>query len=71
VPQKCFICGDPVRENCFCRVHCGGGPIMLCCPGCVIQYCDAAKNPEEFREREIRASENSFQFFVGEKKPWL
>jgi len=44
---------------------------MLCCPGCVIQYCDAVKNPEDIREQELRTSENGFHFFVGENKPWL
>jgi len=71
VSQKCFICGDPVGENCFCRIPDAGGPIMLCCPGGVIQYCDAAQNPEAIREQNLGASENGFHFFVGENKPWL
>lgn len=44
---------------------------MLCCPGGVIQYCDAAQNPEAIREQNLGASENGFHFFVGENKPWL
>ncbi len=43
---------------------------MLCCPGCVFQYCDAKRDPADVREQELTACENNVHFFVGESKPW-
>lgn len=44
---------------------------MLCCPSCTVQYIDSARPPEDDREQELRASEKSTRFFIGEDKPWL
>ncbi len=71
VPQKCLVCGDPIGERCFCKIHRKEGePIMLCCPDCTIQYIDSAGAPADSREEELRAYEKSTHFFIGEDKPW-
>ncbi len=67
VRQKCPVCGDPIGENCFCKIHREeGGPIMLCCPSCAIQYMDSARPPADGREEQFRAYEKSTHFFIGE-----
>src|SRR5437899_12220011 len=33
---------------------------MLCCPGCVIQYCDAAQNPEAIPEQTLELPRTDF-----------
>ena len=72
VPGKCFVCGDPIGEQCFCKIHRDStGPIMLCCPYCTVQYLDAERPPADDREQELCAYENSVHLFVGEDKPWL
>ena len=69
--QQCFVCDDPIGENCFCKVHRKeGGPIRLCCPSCAIQYIDSARPPADSAEEELRAYEKSTHFFMGEDKPW-
>jgi len=72
VSEKCIVCDDPIGENCFCKIHRKeGGPIMLCCPSCAIQYIDSARSPADSREEELRAYEKSTHFFfIGEDKPW-
>jgi hypothetical protein len=71
VRQKCPVCGDPIGENCFCKIHHKeGGPILLCCPSCVVQYLDSARPPADGLEEELRAYEKSTHFFIGEDKPW-
>jgi len=71
VRQKCLVCGDPVGENCFCTIHRKeGGPILVCCPDCAIQYMDSARPPTNDAEDEMRACEKRSHFFIGEKKPW-
>lgn len=70
-PQKCVICGDPTAERCFCKIHRKeGGPVLLCCPSCTIQYLDSKRPPADSREEELRAGEKNFHFFIGENKPW-
>src|SRR5260221_4485807 len=67
VPRTCFVCGDPVGEHCFCRIHQEQGePIMLCCPSCTFQYIDSRRVPD-MREQELRTCENSVNFFIGEE----
>jgi hypothetical protein len=69
--QKCLICRDPIGERCFCKIPRNeGGPILLCCPDCTIQYIDSTRPPADFIEQELRAYENSSHFFIGEDKPW-
>ena len=69
--EKCLVCYDPIGDRCFCKIHRKeGGPIMLCCPSCAIQYIDSARAPTDIREQELRAYENSVHFFIGEDKPW-
>ena len=71
VRQKCLVCGDPIGENCLCTIHRKeGGPIMLCCPSCAIQYMDSARPPANDTEDEMRAYEKNNHFFIGENKPW-
>jgi len=71
IPQTCFVCGDPVGEQCFCRIHREDeGPIMLYCPDCTIQYLDSARVPFAPLEPELRACENSTHFLIGEHRPW-
>jgi hypothetical protein len=71
VRQKCPVCDDPIGENCFCKIHRKeGGPILLCCPSCAVQYLDSARPPADSREEELRAYEKSTHFFIGEDKPW-
>ena len=68
--QKCFVCGDRTEERCFCKIHRqGGGPVMLCCPSCTIQYVDSRRTPADSREQELRAYEKSLHFWIGEEKP--
>jgi hypothetical protein len=70
-PEKCLVCDDPIGDRCFCKIHRKeGGPIMLCCPDCVIQHLDATRSPADSREEELRAYEKSTHFFIGEDKPW-
>ena len=68
--QKCPVCDDPIGEKCFCKIHRNGGPIMLCCPSCAIQYIDSARPPADGYEEELRAYEKNTHFFIGEDKPW-
>jgi len=69
--EKCLVCGDPIGENCFCKIHPKqGGPTLLCCPSCAVQYIDSARPPADGREEELRAYEKSTHFFIGENKPW-
>lgn len=71
VPGKCFVCGDPVGERSFCQIpRPGAGPIVLCCPDCLMQYLDSGCVPDT-REEELRSYEKSLHFFIGENKPWL
>lgn len=70
-PDKCLVCGDPIGEHCFCKIHRKeGGPIMFCCPDCAMQYLDSARVPADPREQELLACEKSVHFFIGEDKPW-
>ena len=72
VPQKCFVCGDPVGDRCFCQIRRKEeGPIMLCSPNCTIEYLDSAQALVDMDEQELRAFEKSVHLFVGEDKPWL
>jgi hypothetical protein len=69
--EKCLVCDDPIRDRCFCKIHRKeGGPILLCCPSCAVQYIDSARPPADSREEELRANEKSTHFFIGEDKPW-
>jgi hypothetical protein len=69
--EKCLVCDDPIGDRCFCKIHRKeGGPIMLCCPSCTIQYIESARPPANDREEELRACEKSTRFFIGEDKPW-
>jgi len=43
---------------------------MLCCPDCVMQHLEAALDPLDFQEQELRAYERRTQWFMGEDKPW-
>jgi hypothetical protein len=71
LPRKCLICGDPIGDRCFCKLHRKeNGPVMLCCPSCVIQYLDATRPPADPAEEELRAYEENTHFFIGEDKPW-
>ncbi len=71
VRQKCPVCDHPIGENCFCTIHREeAGTIMLCCPSCAIQYVDSARPPADSHEAELRASEKTTRFFIGEDKPW-
>lgn len=71
VRQKCPVCDHPIGENCFCKIHREeAGTIMLCCPSCAIQYLDSARPPADSHEAELRASEKTTRFFIGEDKPW-
>jgi hypothetical protein len=71
-PGTCLVCGDPIGERCFCKMHGEDeGPRMLCCPDCTIQYLASARAPADTREQEIQAYEKSGHFFIGEDKPWL
>ncbi len=71
VRQKCPVCGDPIAESCFCKIHREGGePITLCCPSCAIQYLDSARPSADSHEEELRAYEKTTHFFIGEDKPW-
>jgi hypothetical protein len=70
-PDTCFVCGHPIGEHCFCRIHREKAePIMLCCADCTVQYLDAGRVLDS-RAQELGAYENSSHFFVGENKPWL
>lgn len=70
-PHKCLVCDDPIGERCFCKIHYKeGGPILLCCPSCAVQYIDSARPPADSREEELRDREKSTHFFIGEDKPW-
>jgi hypothetical protein len=72
VHQKCPVCNDPIGENGFCKFYRKeGGPIVLCCPSCAIQYLDSARVPVDIYEEELRAYEKNTHFFIGEDKPWL
>lgn len=44
--------------------------MMLCCPGCVVQYCDAKRDSADIREQDLRAYEKSVHLFIGEEKTW-
>jgi len=69
---KCIVCGDPVLDRCFCRINREqGGPILLCCPSCAIQYLESARVPASTQEEEFSAREKSVHLFIGEDKPWL
>ena len=69
--DKCPVCHDAIGERCFCKIHRKEeGPILLCCPSCVVQYIDSARLPADSREAELRAYEESTRFFIGEDKPW-
>jgi hypothetical protein len=71
-PQTCVICGDPIGDRCFCKIsRKEGGPILLSCPSCVIQYLDSARPPVDAAEKELRDYEKNTHFFIGEDKPWL
>ena len=71
VPDKCFVCHYPVVEPCFCKIpRAEGGPIMLCCPDCVMQHLDATCDSMDPQQQELRAYERSVHFFIGEDKPW-
>src|SRR5262249_18742173 len=70
-PYKCFVCNDPVGDRCFCKLfRKEGGPILLCCPSCVIQSLDSSRPPADRFEEEMRAYEKNTHFFIGEDKPW-
>ena len=72
VPGKCYVCGDPIGEQCFSKIQRKeGGPIMLCCPDCAMQYLDSARPPADDREQELRTYEQSVHLFIGDDKPWL
>jgi len=69
--QKCVVCADPIGDQCFCKIPSKeGGPIMLCCPSCVIQYIESARPPANSAEEELRAYEKSSHLFIGDDKPW-
>lgn len=69
--RTCTVCGDPIGDRCFGKIHGKeGGPIMLCCPDCAIQYFDSAHVPTDPYEQELRAYGKSTHFFMGEDKPW-
>ena len=69
--EKCFVCDDPIREHCFCKIHNNGaGSVLLCCPDCALQYLERTQAPGDLPEQELRAYEHNFHFFIGENKPW-
>lgn len=69
---KCLVCGDPIGEQCFCKLHPSeGAPVMFCCPSCAIQYLESTRTPADSREAELRGYEKSTHFFIGVDKPWL
>jgi hypothetical protein len=69
--ENCLVCDDPIGDRCFCKLHRKqGGPILLCCPSCAVQYIDSARPPADIREEELRAYEKTTFFFIGEDKPW-
>jgi hypothetical protein len=69
--HTCVVCGDPIGDHCFCKIHrMEGEPILLCCPDCAIQYFDSARVPADRYEQELRAYGKSTHFFIGEDKPW-
>jgi len=71
-PEPCSVCGDPIGEQPFCRIHRqADGPIILCCPDCTIQYLHSARAPADPLEQQLRDYEKSTHFFIGEDKPWL
>ena len=68
---KCVVCGDPIGEQCFCKLHTTEGvTVMFCCPSCAMQYIDSTRTPADSRAEELRAYEKSTHFFVGPDKPW-
>ena len=70
-PDKCFVCGDPIGEVCFCKIHRDpGGPTMLCCPDCAMRYLYSARVPLDAGEDELQACEKSSYLCIGEHKPW-
>jgi len=70
VREKCVVWGDPIGEQCLCKIHYKkGGPIMLCCPSCAVQYLDSERSPADDREQELRGFEKNTHFFIGEHKP--
>jgi hypothetical protein len=70
VGENCLVCGGPIGDRCFCKIHRKqGAPILLCCPLCAVQYIDSARAPADSREEELRACEKSTHYFIGEDKP--
>ncbi len=72
VPAKCLVCGNPIGEQCFCRIQReAGDPITLCNPNCTMQYLDSARPPADEHEQALRAYEKTVHLFIGEDKAWL
>ena len=70
-PNKCFICGDPIGERCFCKIHRKEAePIVLCCPDCLLQYYEAKEDHADIREQELKRYEDSFLLFGAQKNSW-
>ena len=70
-PVKCLVCGGPIGEACFCKLHrAEDTPAIFCCPSCAIQYLESTRAPADGRTDELRAYEKSTHFFVGPDKPW-
>jgi len=70
VRENCLVCGGPIGDRCFCKIHRNQGPpILLCCPLCALQYIESAQAPADSREEELRACEKSPHFVIGEGKP--
>ena len=70
VREKCFVCGKPVEGQGCCKIHREeGGPLMFCCPDCVIQYLDSTRNPDDARAHELQVYQDSAHFLVGEGEP--
>ena len=69
VREKCFICGAPVGEQCFCKIYRKQAePVVLCCPSCTAQYLESARTPADAREAELLQYEKSVHWFIGEEK---
>jgi hypothetical protein len=70
VREKCFVCGKPVEGQGCCKIHREeGGPLIFCCPDCVIQYLDSTRNPDDARAHELQVYQDSVRFLVGEGEP--
>lgn len=67
--QNCFVCGKPLGELWFCRIHRDEELITLCGSECLASHLNTARGQTDDPHQSPDAYENSPYIFVDREGP--